>query len=182
MVRERENAFRLRVAGPADIEKIVGLVESAYRGESSRAGWTTEADLLDGQRTDPTSVRELLAAPNSDILLADQGSELVGCCHLDCDSALTAHFGLFAVRPELQGKGIGRWLIGEAERWARRRYGVSIVRMTVIWLRGELIAWYERLGYQATGERVAFPYGDKRFGIPRRDNLEFIVLEKHLGE
>ena len=171
-------APRVRVAGSADVNAIVRLVESAYRGESSRAGWTTEADLLEGQRTDASSVSALLAASESVILLLEQDLELVACCHLARHSELAVSFGLFAVRPDLQGAGIGRALITEAERQAREHYGASSVLMTVIWQRRELIAWYRRLGYAATGERAAFPYGDERFGLPKRADLEFVVLEK----
>lgn len=171
----------VRVAVSADVDAIVGLVESAYRGESSRVGWTTEADLLEGQRTDASSVSALLAAAESVILLLERGPELVACCHLCRHSDFVVSFGLFAVRPDLQGAGIGRAMIGEAERQAKERYGASSVRMTVIRQRRELIAWYGRLGYAATGERVAFPYGDERFGLPNKGDLEFVVLEKRFG-
>ena len=53
--------------------------------------------------------------------------------------------------------------------------------MTVIAQRAELIAWYERRGYARTGEARPFPYGDPRFGEPRRDDLSFLVLEKPLA-
>jgi GNAT superfamily N-acetyltransferase len=170
----------VRVAGIPDAEEIVALVESAYRGESSRAGWTTEADLLDGQRTDATSVRNLIGRLGNEILLAKRGSRIIGCCHLALGDEGTVDLGLFAVRPEMQGGGVGRWLIGEAERRAKELHRASRLRMSVLWQRLELIAWYERLGYEATGERVVFPYGDERFGRPRRADLEFIVLEKNL--
>lgn len=171
----------VRVAGVRDVEEIVALVESAYRGESSRAGWTTEADLLDGQRTDSTSVQILIGRPGSEILLATRGDRLIGCCHLAIGDEGTVHFGLFAVQPEMQAGGVGRWLIGEAERRAKELHRASRLRISVLWQRLELIAWYERLGFQATGERVAFPYGDERFGRPKRADLEFVVLQKSLN-
>jgi GNAT superfamily N-acetyltransferase len=177
--RPERTALALRVASPTDVEAIVGLVESAYRGDASRAGWTTEADLLCGQRTDASVVHALLATAACEILLAERDRELVGCCQVERQASHTAYFGMFAVRPDLQGRGIGRWLIGEAERLARA-WGSSTLRMTVLQQRVELLAWYSRLGYRPTGGRVAFPYGDERFGIPRRDDLEFLVLEKDL--
>lgn len=174
--------IELRLAEQADVEAIVALVESAYRGPSSRMGWTTEADLLDGQRTDVGAVARLLDNEDGDVLLAERAGELLGCCQLERDTPTGAYFGMFAVRPDRQGAGIGRWLIGEAERRAQERYGCSMIRMTVLRQRVELIAWYGRLGYRPTGERIPFPYGDERFGIPRQADLEFVVLAKGLPD
>lgn len=174
--------LELRLAEHVDVEAIVALVESAYRGPSSRAGWTTEADLLDGQRTDVGAVASLLDDQDGDVLLAERADELLGCCRLERDTPTDAYFGLFAVRPDRQGAGIGRWLIGEAEGRAQERYGCSTIRMTVLRRRVELVAWYGRLGYRPTGEQVPFPYGDERFGIPRHADLDFVVLAKRLPE
>jgi ribosomal protein S18 acetylase RimI-like enzyme len=170
-----------RDATAADVDAIVALVESAYRGDASRAGWTTEADLLDGQRTDAEAVRSIIAAAGSRMLLAvDDGGDLLGCCQLERrDEA--AYFGMFSVRPGQQGGGLGRAMLAEAERLARAEWGVGVMRMQVIKQRRDLIAWYERRGYVATGERHPFPYGDERYGKPRRDDLEFQVLEKPLA-
>ena len=169
------SAIRFRTAGPEDVSAVVAIVESAYRGDASRAGWTTEADLLDGQRTDAEQVRSLLDRQGSVILLAEAEGNLVGTCHLERSSAERAYFGMFAVRPGLQGGGIGRALLREAGRLAAA-CGCSELRMTVIRQRTELIAWYGRFGFAPTGETEPFPYGDERFGRPRRDDLEFVVL------
>lgn len=167
-------AEQIRPAAQGDVAALHALVESAYRGEASRAGWTTEADLLDGQRTDPDGVREALP----DLLVAVEDGEVVGCC------ALTAkddhgYFGMFAVRPGLQGAGLGSRLLAAAEQRAAG-LGLARVDMTVLASRSELIAYYLRRGYADTGERRPFPYGDERFGRPRRDDLEFVVLSKCL--
>ena len=69
----------------------------------------------------------------------------------------------------------------EAERLARDEWRATLMRMTVIRQRRDLIAWYERLGYRPTGETEPFPYGDERFGIPTRPDLAFAVLVKPLG-
>ena len=169
-----------RTATPADVPAIVALVESAYRGDASRAGWTTEADLLDGQRTDADQVTELLAGRGSVILLAVDDDALLACCHLE-HRGDHSYFGMFAVAPAAQTTGIGRTLLTEAELFARAEWAVTEQRMTVITAREDLIAWYERRGYRRTGERSPFPYGDERFGIPRRDDLEFETLVKPLG-
>lgn len=160
---------------------IVELVESAYRGDASRAGWTTEADLLDGQRTDAPAVAETVTAADSVVLLGiDEGDSIVACCQVERRDDRVAYFGMFAVRPGAQGSGVGNALLTEAERFAREECDASQLEMTVIGQRSELIAWYERRGYRRSGETRPFPYGDERFGIPRRDDLHFVVLSKPL--
>jgi ribosomal protein S18 acetylase RimI-like enzyme len=168
-----------RFAGGADVDAVVALVESAYRGEASRAGWTTEADLLDGRRTGPDEVAVVLADPDSRLLLAEREGTLLASAHIRRENRL-AHFGMFAVRPGLQGGGIGRRVLEEAERIARDEWKCTTIDMTVITQRDALIAWYERRGYRRTGEYSPFPYGDARFGIPRRDDLRFERLTKPL--
>ena len=178
-----------RNAGPPDVDAVVRLVESAYRGESSRAGWTTEADLLDGQRTDPEEVLGLTRDPNARLLLAHQANELVGCVLVRADAGgavgnaahvVAAHIGMFAVRPTLQSRGLGSALLAEAERVARDELGAARAEMTVIEQRIDLLPWYERRGYRRTGATEPFPYGNARFGLPRRAGLRFLVLAKPL--
>jgi ribosomal protein S18 acetylase RimI-like enzyme len=169
-----------RDAIEADVPALVPLIESAYRGDTSRTGWTTEADILDGQRTDPEGVLEVINAAGSTLLLVERDGELIACCQLE-HRGESVYFGMFAVRPELQGGGLGRRIITEAERTARERWGAREMHMTVISVRDELIAWYERRGYRRTGKLSPFPYGDDRFGIPQRDDLAFELLVKELS-
>lgn len=166
-------------ATPADVAAIVALVESAYRGDASRQGWTTEADLLDGQRVDSQAIEQELVRPRSRILLARRGDELLACAHVAVDGD-AGYFGMFAVRPDGQGAGVGKRVLAEAERIAREVWGLASMRMTVIDVREELIAFYERRGYRRTGITKPFPYGDSRFCLPRRDDLRFELLEKAL--
>ncbi len=173
-----ELSFRRATLG--DVERVVALVESAYRGESSRTGWTTEAELLDGQRTDAEAVRALVDATDGFVLLALDGEALRGCCELRRRDDAAGYFGMFAVVPALQGRGLGTLILAEAERQAREMWGAERLRMTVLVQREELIAWYERRGYRRTGVTEPFPYGDERFGLPRRPDLLFEVLEKAL--
>ncbi|MBN8726861.1 MAG: GNAT family N-acetyltransferase [Xanthomonadales bacterium] len=173
-------ALAFRAATDADIPAILGLVQSAYRGEASRAGWTTEADLLDGQRTDPAGIAEIIDEPDGLLLLAEADGELVACIHLE-RMERAAYFGMFSVRPTLQAQGIGRAVLAEAERRVREDWGATEMRMTVISLRDELIAWYGRRGYHPTGQQQPFPYGDARFGLPRRDDLCFAWFSKPLN-
>lgn len=175
-----------RDADATDIDALVILVTSAYRGEASRAGWTTEADFLDGNRIDPDLLRQDIERPRSRVVVAEHASagpgqpgRMLACAHVaDVDGA--GYFGMFAVQPGLQRAGVGSGVLVECERIARDDWKLPVMRMTVIDLRGELIAWYERRGYRRTGVFKPFPYGDARFGIPRRDDLRFEVLEKSL--
>jgi ribosomal protein S18 acetylase RimI-like enzyme len=169
-----------RAATKADIPALVTLVERAYRGDESRAGWTTEADLLGGQRTDPDMVAAVVDDESGRLLIAEADGVPVACCQLE-NRGGHAYFGMFAVDPGTQGGGLGRRVLAEAERVAREEWGADEMRMTVITLRADLIGWYERRGYVRTGEMQPFPYGDERFGLPKRDDLEFEVLVKKLA-
>lgn len=169
-----------RDATHADIGSVVALVESAYRGDSSRAGWTTEADLLEGRRTGPDDVEAILARDKSRLLLAERGGELLACAHVAVEDGV-GYFGMFSVRPDLQGGGIGSRLLAEAERIAAQDWSCPSMRMTVIDVREDLIPFYLRRGYRRTGITKPFPYGDARFGLPKRDDLRFEILEKPLS-
>ena len=171
------DALTFRDAAPSDIAAVVALVESAYRGDASRDGWTTEADLLDGRRTDPDDVRGTIMRPGNRIVLAEDGGALLACAHVAIEDG-EGYFGMFSVQPGLQGSGIGKALLTEAERIVREEWKLPALRMTVVDVRAELIAFYERRGYRRTGVFKPFPYGDERFGLPKRDDLRFEVLEK----
>lgn len=179
--------LRYRSATIDDIDAIVALVTSAYRGPSSRAGWTTEADLLDGARIHPQLLRADIQRPHSRVLLAERPStgpgqpgELLACAHVAREDD-AGYFGMFAVAPGLQGAGIGSRVLAECERIARDEWRLPAMRMTVIDVRDTLIAFYQRRGYLRTGIHKPFPYGDERFGIPLRGDLRFEVLEKPLA-
>jgi ribosomal protein S18 acetylase RimI-like enzyme len=171
----------VRLATLADVPTLHSLVNSAYRGESGRQGWTTESDLLEGQRTDEEQLREIILAPESRVLVAvTQAQEVIGCVHLRKKSTTTAYLGMLTTAVRTQASGVGNLLLRAAESDAQTSFGSSEVEMTVIHLRRELVAWYVKRGYRVTGERRPFPYGDERFGIPQREDLEFEVLKIEL--
>lgn len=173
------DAITFRIATPDDIPALIALVTSAYRGDASRVGWTTEADLLDGQRVDADGILADLQRPRSVILLAERDAALLACCHV-ADEDGHGYFGMFAVSPSAQGSGVGKQVMQQAEQLVREQWQLPSMRMTVIDCRDELIAFYQRRGYARTGIKKPFPYGDERFGIPKRDGLQFEVLEKPL--
>lgn len=122
----------------------------------------------------------MIKSPDSRLLTAELDGRLVACCQLE-HRGDHAYFGMFAVSPALQGGGVGKAVLAEAERRCRQTWGVGEMHMTVISVRADLIAWYERRGYRRTGRTSPFPYGDERFGIPLRADLEFELLVKKLG-
>ncbi|KAK0752760.1 acetyltransferase [Schizothecium vesticola] len=182
--------FRL-AAGSSDAARLQPLVQSAYRGDSSRRGWTSEADLLDGERITTAGILEKMTAPGSAVLMAflppadtdtNEDGDLLACCEIVRlpPPARRAYFGMFAVDPERQAGGYGRQVLTAAETFARREWGAEVMEMSVIWTRKELISWYERRGYRVTGERREFPYEDLEPGVGKVGDLHFEVLEKGL--
>lgn len=162
-----------------DIPSLVQLINSAYRGDSSNAGWTTESSLLDGQRTDNESLTQLIEEPFNQIEMAFDGETLIGCVHIKKENAETLYFGMLTVSPTLQSKGLGKKLIEHVEELARKEKRKRI-RISVIQYRKELIAFYERRGFKATGNFEKFPSHDPKFGIPKVDNLELHEFIKEL--
>lgn len=173
-------SLEFRAATADDVPALVEIVTSAYRGEASREGWTTEADILDGNRIVPEVLLGDIARPRSRVIVASRADAMLGCAHV-CDDGGVGYFGMFAVRPRQQNGGLGRAILTEAERVVGEDWRLPTMRMTVIDLRTELIDWYLRRGYRRTGEKKPFPATDPRFGLPRRNDLRFEVLEKSLG-
>ena len=167
-----------RKALHSEAESIVALVNSAYRGESSKQGWTTEADLLYGTRTNKADIENLIAQERSMILLCTEGTEIIGCAHLEF-IGVECQLGMLVVKPGLQSRGIGKQLMQAAEAIARETPGVRTITMSVISVRHELIAFYERRGYQRTGRRKPF-VADDTHGFPKSQAIKFEVLEKIL--
>ncbi|TDP00125.1 GNAT family N-acetyltransferase [Flavobacterium sp. 245] len=161
----------------ADISALNILINSAYRGETSKKGWTTEAHLLEGKRTDEQEMTEIFQDPKNTILKFTENDKIIGSVLL-VEKGHQLYLGMLTVSPELQNSGIGKKLLAEAENHAKA-LGLSSIIMTVISVREELIAWYKRHGYADTGEREAFPESEIHVTISDAP-LEFIFLEKLL--
>jgi ribosomal protein S18 acetylase RimI-like enzyme len=159
----------------SDIPALNTLVNSAFRGESSKKGWTTEADILGGIRTDENILTESLNEPKTTILKYCEGDDILGIVMLK-NQGDSLYLGMLTVAPDLQGSGIGKKLLQASEAFAKEE-GLSKIMMTVISIRVELVAWYERHGYVRTGEVRPFPMDDPKFGLPKTF-LEFVVMEK----
>ncbi|SPN99104.1 related to N-acetyltransferase, GNAT family [Cephalotrichum gorgonifer] len=173
--------LNFRVAVADDAVELQPFVRSAYRGESSRKGWTTEADLLADERIDVEGLKEKITTPDSAVLLAtDDAGVLVACCEVAKSADGVGYFGMFAVDPDRQGGGLGRRVLEYAEGYCSRVWGVTKMEMSVIWTREELISWYVRRGYKKTGVQKPFPYAELVNGVALRDDLYFEVMEKDL--
>ncbi len=161
----------------ADISALNILINSAYRGETSKKGWTTEANLLEGKRTNEEELTETIQNPRNTILKYTEDDKIIGSVLL-VEKEHQLYLGMLTVSPELQNSGIGKKMLAEAENHAKS-LGLSSIIMTVISVREELIAWYKRHGYVDTGEREAFPESEIHVTISEVP-LEFIYLEKRI--
>ncbi|HEX7781196.1 MAG TPA: GNAT family N-acetyltransferase [Sphingobium sp.] len=164
----------MRPALEADIPELHALVESAYRGDSARAGWTHEADLLEGPRTSADALRSLLSDPDELLLLVHDGTAIIGSVQLTRLSPIAVYLGMLAVAPVRQSGGLGKWIMNAAEEEAKRRFGAETMELSVVSQRSELIAYYGRRGYRETGELKPFP-------IPLDPPFFLAVLRKPLS-
>jgi ribosomal protein S18 acetylase RimI-like enzyme len=175
-------SFSLQVAKEVDLPAIVAIMNAAFRGTSEVQSWCVETGFIAGNRTNELLLREEITGGARFFLIKeDVTSALQGCVSLQTLSPERWYLGSLTVDPALQNTGFGRKLLRSAEEYAVA-YGACTMELTVVNVRAALISWYERRGYHLTGETRPFPYGDNRFGIPTRDDLEFVVLEKDLRE
>lgn len=166
-------------ATEVDAKEIADLVNMAYRGEQAKQGWTTEADILDGQRTDRNEIRQKIKSSNAYILMANENNSLIGSCEILVDSLSSElYFGMFTIRPDRQNKGYGKAFLNFVEKLATE-WNLKHITMTVITLRTELIEYYKRRGYQLTDRFIPFP-AEERFGIPKVKDLKMVYLKKDL--
>ncbi|MEY3234408.1 GNAT family N-acetyltransferase [Aquidulcibacter sp.] len=179
------SALTIRLATPSDRDAIVTLMQRAYRGEESRQGWTSEADLIDGERITPEAIDLVLQSPHHRLLIAKNGGgQLIGCADIEqlSETPATCSFGKFAVEPALQGGGVGKVLMEAAEAEARRSFAAKRMIMTVIEGRNELIAFYARRGYAATGNSVSMADIHSDPKMTRGHDLILLEFAKDLDE
>lgn len=168
--------MKLTLAVHEEAEELAKLVNSAYRGDSSRAGWTTEADLLNDVRTEPHILREYMNPQRGHAMLVlreDNSKEIIGCVYLmltEKEGVISCYLGMLTVKPVIQAKGHGRFILEGAEEFARN-WGASRMHMQVVTVRDTLIAWYERRGYKKTGAVKDFP---------NHPELQFLIMDKDL--
>ncbi len=185
-LERRAPSYLVSPARSADLMAVADLVNKTYRGPEAWAGWTHEADLIDGDRTDLVSLTEDLSGPNQSMILClrdHEGGPILACVFLEDipheDGTMHCFLGMLSVAPERQRHGLGRLMLEHAEQQARA-WGAASVSMLVISIRIRLIEWYERRGYERTGATMPFPYNDASVGIPRSGGMELAVLKKDL--
>jgi ribosomal protein S18 acetylase RimI-like enzyme len=173
--------LRSRLATAADTPALVDLIRAAYRGPASYERWTSEENLVRGTRTDEQAVLAAIESAGSAMLVVedDGNGAPVACCRIADRGNALAYFGMFAVDPARQGSGTGRRVVRWAELAAAELFGAETLELEVLGQQQLLRAWYERLGYVATGETRTFP-ADPVFAVPMRDDLYLVVLSKRL--
>jgi N-acetylglutamate synthase-like GNAT family acetyltransferase len=172
-------ASTITTAKPEHAQEIADLVNHAYRGDGDKKGWTTEAYILDGIRTDRERVTKDIVSKNSAILIKHEDEKIVGCVHLERKDETTAYLGMLTTDVTKQTQGTGKQLMLASEEFVKKVWGCDTIEMTVIDSRHELISYYVRRGYQLTEEKRPFP-NDPAFGIPKAGPLEFVVLTKKI--
>ena len=172
--------IELKIAAQSDAPAITALVNSVYRGENSKKGWTTEADFLGGIRITEEKIIEIIGSPDDLMILALEEDRIIGCVQLENPPGTNySYFGLLSVDVNYQSKGIGKILINECERYTKEVLGLSEIRMKVINRRKELVEYYERRGYSSTGELEEFGSKAGTFGEPT-EKLVFETFFKKL--
>jgi GNAT superfamily N-acetyltransferase len=167
------------LALPEQAGEITSLVNSVYRGEGAKKGWTTEADILGGIRITEEKIREAVNAENNVIMLTVFDNKIIACVHLEKEDNF-CWLGLLSVDVNYQTYGLGKILIEKSEKFAKEKFGCDEMKMKVISVRKELVDYYKRRGYSLTGGREDFLTAEDTFGEPKTDNLYFEVMSKKL--
>ena len=175
---EARMPLELRVACEADAKEIAALVNRAYRPSSKDAGWTHEARLVAGERTTTEQVLSLFHE-QSTILLLCLGPKIVACVHVQGGQS-GAYIGMLATDPKLQAQGLGKQILLHGETYAQEHFEASVLKMSVLSSRPELLAFYERRGYVLTGEVEEYPLS-AGVGQPMVAGIQVLSLAKMLA-
>ena len=178
-----DGPLNYRIATEDDCESLWVLIESCFRGEVSCQGWTSEHELLGGQRIDVETLRDIINDSSNVIFMFFylDTNDLVGCVRLqNFPETKTAYLGMLSVSPTLQNRGYGKFILSIAENYAADSWNAEKIEMTVIDLRTELLEFYQRRGYVDSGERKPFPFDDPKFGTAKRRDFEFYLLHKSM--
>ncbi len=167
---------QFRKATTADVEAIAKLVNNAYRPNSGVSGWTHESDIVAGDRIDIPQIIEILSKKDSVVIAGLNDETVVACVHVEKNNR-SSYIGMLAVDPILQGVGAGKNMLAYAEKYARDNFNPEKFVMAVVSARHELISFYQRRGYQKTGEAMEYPL-DAGVGQPKLENLKVVMLEK----
>jgi GNAT superfamily N-acetyltransferase len=165
--------FRLEKARHDQAQAIADLVNLAYRGET---GWTRETHLIQGDRTNRQEVETAMTHPRGYFFIVNHPQKLASCIYIVKENDY-ANIGFFSVHPNLQGKGLGKYVLEQAETFALSTLGLHKFVMFVISQRPELIAFYQRRGYLRTSRVETYPL-HLGIGVPKISGLTIEYLEK----
>jgi ribosomal protein S18 acetylase RimI-like enzyme len=171
--------MQIDVARRTDVDRIVELVNDAYRGTSRAPGWTHETHLFTGARIDAAAVAGMIQPDRSTVLVMREDAAIIACVALQRLNDREWYLSMLAVDPGRQTYGAGKSIMAGAEKFAQER-GAERMKISVINLRDSLIAWYERQGYVRTGVVEAFR-DDPAVGRPLREDLALVALTKPLA-
>ena len=169
-------AISYRLAQIDDVQPVVNLINSAYRGETSRAGWTSVVDILDGGRTTLEEVSDLIQSEEAFFLLSFEENQLIGCILAE-KKYQKIRFGMFATKPTLQGRGLGKQLLEQAEQQVKEKWNIFHFEMVMISCRKELLDYYERRGYFYSGKTLPFPLNPDLW-TPKVSDLKLEIIDK----
>lgn len=174
--------FEIEKAEISDIPALSLLIESAYRGETAKIGWTSESDLIDGKRLNDGELAQVIGNSDNQIFIIrdseDSSSILASICIFK--KANVCEFGMFAVDPKRQSNGVGKALLSHAENFAKTQWGFARMQLSVITKRQSLIDYYKRRGYSAIGKTFSMSDHHLNDGMTRGHDLELEIYEKKL--
>lgn len=169
------------------IDVLVELVNQAYRPDEAEQSWSNEAHLVKGNRISQQQMQALWTDHSTLLILKSMQMDtakkrlvekILGCVYIEYQDT-AAYIGMLTIAITYQNQGLGHLMLGQAEQHIKKRAAIKTIQMSVLSGRPELLAFYQRRGYQLTGESSAYPV-DADVGQPFDANLKIIKLEKNL--